>query len=146
MSSDPGYDRPRAEPDATACSYTSYDTREHAEGDVPATGEGAEGLDRAVWEALYAVEDPEMPVSIVDLGLIYGVEIEDGHVTVSMTLTYSGCPARELLLEDVERSVAAVDGVESAAVELVWSPNWSIDLVTEAGKESLREFGLSFDT
>jgi len=143
MSSD--YDRPRADPDATACSYTDYETKERVEADVPATGEGAEGLEREVWEALYDIDDPEMPVSIVDLGLIYGVEVDDGHVTVDMTLTYTGCPARELILDDVERAAESVDGVESASVELVWSPNWSVDLVTEQGKEALREFGLSFD-
>jgi metal-sulfur cluster biosynthetic enzyme len=143
MSSD--YDRPRADPDASACSYTNYRTKERAEGDVPATGHGADGLERKVWEALYGVDDPEMPVSIVDLGLIYGVDVEDGHVTVDMTLTYTGCPARELLLDDVERAVEAVDGVDGATVELVWSPDWTVDLVTEQGKEALREFGLSFD-
>jgi metal-sulfur cluster biosynthetic enzyme len=143
MSSD--YDRPRADPDASACSYTDYETKERVESDVPATGDGADGLERDVWEALYGVDDPEMPVSIVDLGLIYGVALEDGHVTVDMTLTYTGCPARELLLDDVEQSVEAVDGVDDATVELVWSPNWTVDLVTEQGKEALQEFGLSFD-
>jgi metal-sulfur cluster biosynthetic enzyme len=143
MSSD--YDRPRADPDASACSYTDYETKERVESDVPATGDGADGLERDVWEALYGVDDPEMPVSIVDLGLIYGVTLEDGHVTVDMTLTYTGCPARELLLDDVEQSVEAVDGVDDATVELVWSPNWTVDLVTEQGKEALQEFGLSFD-
>lgn len=143
MSSD--YDRPRADPDASACSYTDYETKERVESDVPATGDGADGLERDVWEALYGVDDPEMPVSIVDLGLIYGVALEDGHVTIDMTLTYTGCPARELLLDDVEQSVEAVDGVDDATVELVWSPNWTVDLVTEQGKEALQEFGLSFD-
>lgn len=143
MSSD--YDRPRADPDASACSYTDYETKERVEDDVPATGDGADGLEREVWEALYAIDDPEMPVSIVDLGLIYGVEVDDDHATIDMTLTYTGCPARELLLDDVEQSVEAVDGVDDATVELVWSPNWTVDLVTERGKEALREFGLSFD-
>ncbi|WP_302082573.1 1,2-phenylacetyl-CoA epoxidase subunit PaaD [Salinibaculum rarum] len=143
MSSD--YDRPRAEPDASPCSYTDYDTKEHVEGDVPATGEGAEGLEREVWAALYAVEDPEMPVSIVDLGLIYELDIDDGEATINMTLTYSGCPARQLILDDVEAAAESVDGIDEAAVELVWSPNWSIDLVTEQGKEALRDFGMSFD-
>lgn len=145
MTTETEYERPRADPDATPCSYTDYDTRETAAGDVPATGEGATGLEREVWNALYGVEDPEMPISVVDLGLIYGLEIDDGHVTIDMTLTYSGCPARELILDDVEAAAESVDGVDDAAVRLVWSPNWSIDLVTEPGKEALREFGLSFD-
>jgi metal-sulfur cluster biosynthetic enzyme len=141
------YDRPQPDAEATTCSYTEYDTKERAVGDVPATGEDAEGLEREVWSALYGVEDPEMPVSIVDLGLIYGLDLdaEAGTVTVDMTLTYSGCPARELILEDVEWAAESVDGVEDAEVRLVWSPDWTIDLVTEQGKESLREFGLSFE-
>ncbi|SDK01387.1 phenylacetate-CoA oxygenase, PaaJ subunit [Halovenus aranensis] len=143
MSSD--YDRPRADPDATACSYTDYDTKERAVGDVPATGDDAEGLEREVWSQLYTVEDPEMPVSIVDLGLIYGLELEDGTATIDMTLTYSGCPARELILDDVEAAAESVDGVDDAEVQLVWSPDWSVDLVTEQGKESLREFGMSIE-
>ena len=143
MSSD--YDRPRTDPDATPCSYTEYDTTDRVEGDVPATGEDATGLDREVWAALYDVEDPEMPVSIVDLGLIYGLERDGSDVTIDMTLTYSGCPARELILEDVEQAAESVDGIDNAEVRLVWSPDWSMDLVTEQGKEALRDFGLSFD-
>jgi metal-sulfur cluster biosynthetic enzyme len=143
------YDRPERDDDAAPCAYTDYDTdveyeeKEAAEGSVPATGAGAEGLERRVWEALYGVEDPEMPVSIVDLGLIYGVEIEDGVADVEMTLTYTGCPARDMLIGEVKRSVADVEGVETATVTLVWSPGWTVDMVTERGRESLREFGLS---
>lgn len=143
MSSD--YDRPRADANAEPCSYTEYDTKERAAGDVPATGEDAEGLERDIWSALYKVEDPEMPVSVVDLGLIYGLELEGGEATIDMTLTYSGCPARELILDEVEEAAESVDGVDSADVRLVWSPDWSIDLVTEQGKDALRDFGMSFD-
>ena len=144
------YERPkRDEDDAMACGYTSYDgdadyeEKESADGEVPATGRGAEGVERRVWEVLYKVEDPEMPISIVDLGLIYGVEVDDGTATVDMTLTYTGCPARDMLLNEVKQSVSAVDGVDSAEITLVWSPGWTVEMVTEQGKESLREFGLS---
>lgn len=139
------YDRPRADADTQPCSHTEYDTKERAAGDVPATGEGAEGLERDVWSALYKVEDPEMPVSVVDLGLIYGLERDGSDVTIDMTLTYSGCPARELILEDVEQAAKSVDGIDTAEVRLVWSPDWSMNLVTEQGKEALRDFGLSFE-
>jgi metal-sulfur cluster biosynthetic enzyme len=142
MSSD--YDRPRADPDATVCAYTDFTDEAHEEDEIPATGDGAGGLERAVWARLYEVEDPEMPVSIVDLGLVYGLELDDGEVTVDMTLTYTGCPARELILEEVEEAAESVDGVDAAEVRLVWSPDWSLDLVTEQGREALEEFGLSF--
>jgi metal-sulfur cluster biosynthetic enzyme len=126
----------------TACAYTDYREGDGV-ADLPATGEGAEGVEADVWSELYDVEDPEMPVSIVDLGLIYGVGVEDGHATVEMTLTYTGCPARNMLMDDVEAAAESVDGVESADVRLVWSPEWTLEMVTEAGREDLREFGVS---
>jgi metal-sulfur cluster biosynthetic enzyme len=145
------YDRPDREPDADPCAHTDYDTdadyaeRESVEGEVPQTGAGAEGLERRVWEILYGIEDPEMPISVVDLGLIYGVDADesDGAVEVEMTLTYTGCPARDMLINEVTQAVAAADGVADVGVTLVWSPGWTVDMVTERGRESLQEFGLS---
>ncbi len=130
------------EAEPKACAYTDY-KRGPSPDELPATGEGAEGVERRVWDALYGVEDPEMPVSIVDLGLVYGVSVEGGEATVDMTLTYTGCPARQMLLDDVEAAAAGVEGVDAASVELVWSPPWTVDFVTEDGREALREFGLS---
>ncbi|WP_435360253.1 1,2-phenylacetyl-CoA epoxidase subunit PaaD [Haloarchaeobius sp. DFWS5] len=128
----------------TACAYTEYVEGE-AYDEVPATGDGSEGLERTVWDVLYSIEDPEMPITIVDLGLIYAVEADDetGDVTIDMTLTYSGCPARTMLMDEIRDSVAAADGVESVDLRLVWSPEWNLELVTEQGKDDLREFGLS---
>jgi metal-sulfur cluster biosynthetic enzyme len=127
--------------EATPCSYTGYDVGDP--GEYPATGADATGVEARVWDALRAVEDPEMPVGVVDLGLVYGVEVVDGGATVEMTLTYTGCPARERLTGDVEAAAASVDGVESASVELVWAPEWTVEMVTDRGRERLREFGLS---
>ena len=124
------------------CAYTEYQTGPPVE-DLPATGEDATGLEADVWEALYAIEDPEMPVSIVDLGLIYDVEVADHTAHVTMTLTYSGCPARDMLQNDIREAVMAVDGVYGVKLDLVWSPEWSVELVTDTGKDALREFGLS---
>lgn len=114
-------------------------------GGVPATGAGAEGIERAVWQALYRIEDPEMPVSIVDLGLVYGVDVDPdaGSVDVEMTLTYTGCPAREMILGSVREAVTGVDGIEECSVRLVWSPPWSVEMVTPFGRKALGEFGLS---
>ena len=97
----------------------------------------------AVFEELRKVEDPEMPISVVDLGLIYDVTVEDGVATVTMTLTYTGCPARDYLQADVRQAAARAEGVDEAEVELVWSPEWNLEMVTEAGKADLREFGVS---
>ncbi|WP_049970678.1 1,2-phenylacetyl-CoA epoxidase subunit PaaD [Haladaptatus cibarius] len=131
------------ESEPTACAYTDYSESGQSPEELPATGEGATGLEKRVWDALYDIEDPEMPISIVDLGLIYGVQMEGDSATVIMTLTYTGCPARKMLTEEIEEAVADVDGVEDADLELVWNPPWSIEMVTEQGKNDLRDFGLS---
>lgn len=124
------------------CAYTEYDHGETVV-EFPHTGENTSGLERRVWEALFEVEDPEMPISVVDLGLIYGIELDDGHATIEMTLTYTGCPARKMLLEDVREAATNVEGVEESEIRLVWSPEWSIEFVTDTGKNDLREFGVS---
>lgn len=128
------------------CGYTEYVDGVASE-ELPNTGEGATGLERDVWDAVYEIEDPEMPVSIVDLGLIYGVDVSerDGRTeaTVRMTLTYTGCPARDMLTPDVKEAAASVEGIDMGRVELVWSPEWNLSMVTDAGKQSLREFGVS---
>ena len=124
------------------CAYTEYEHGVAVE-ELPATGEGAEGVEAAVFEELRKVEDPEMPISVVDLGLIYDVTVEDCVATVTMTLTYTGCPARDYLQADVRQAAARTEGVDEAEVELVWSPEWNLEMVTEAGKADLREFGVS---
>jgi metal-sulfur cluster biosynthetic enzyme len=130
------------ETDASPCAYTEYRRGRDPE-ELPATGENATGAEARVWDALYGVDDPEMPVSVVDLGLIYGVTVEGGEATVEMTLTYTGCPARSMLTDEVERAAASAEGVTDATVRLVWSPEWTVDMVTADGREALREFGVS---
>ncbi|RQH01399.1 1,2-phenylacetyl-CoA epoxidase subunit PaaD [Natrarchaeobius oligotrophus] len=127
----------------SVCAYTEYRRGDESPTDVPRTGAAADGLEEAVWDALAGVEDPEMPIGVVDLGLIYDVRVDDGSVVVEMTLTYSGCPARTMLTENVEEAVAAVDGVDDVGVRLVWSPEWTVEMVSESGRDALREFGLS---
>ena len=78
-----------------------------------------------VVDALRTVFDPEIPVNIYDLGLIYNVEIDEGHVAVTMTLTTPHCPVAESMPAEVELRVGAVPGVGDAEVNLVWDPPWS---------------------
>lgn len=100
-------------------------------------------LERAVWTALRTVEDPELPVSIVDLGLVYDVAIQDGAAEIDLTLTYSGCPGQEMIVNDAAAAVQAVDGIDDATVTVVYSPQWSVDRITEHGRQKLGEFGLA---
>ena len=96
------------------------------------------GLEQRIVEALRLIYDPEIPVNIYDLGLIYGIEIYPlGRVTIHMTLTSPACPVAGSLPPEVEQSVRAVDGVTEATVELVWEPPWSIDRMSEEAKLEL---------
>jgi len=98
-------------------------------------------LQPKIIEALKTVYDPEIPVDIWELGLIYGIDVApEGDVTVRMTLTAPSCPAAEALPPEVEQKVGAVEGVRSARVELVWEPTWTKDLMSEAAKLKLGFF------
>ncbi|WP_348613696.1 1,2-phenylacetyl-CoA epoxidase subunit PaaD [Halobaculum rarum] len=142
-SSDDAADGADAPSDAEACAYTSYDSGEAPE-EYPKTGADATGVEADVWDALYEVEDPEMPVSVVDLGLIYDVAVDEGgRCEIEMTLTYTGCPARDMLTNDVRCAAETAPGVEEAEVRLRYSPEWTVAMVTDAGRTALREFGLS---
>lgn len=93
-------------------------------------------------EALKVVRDPEIPVNIVDLGLVYRLDVDaDGSVDVDMTLTSMGCPVQDMIQADVELACMKVDGVRKVTVEFVWSPAWSTDKMTDDGKKQMRMFG-----
>lgn len=96
-----------------------------------------------ILNALKEVYDPEIPVNIVDLGLIYGVEIEGDKVKVRMTLTARGCPMAMPIANAVKERLLKIEGIKDADVEVVWDPPWSIDMITEEGKEILRSYGFS---
>lgn len=97
-----------------------------------------------VLEALKVVKDPEIPVNVVDLGLVYEVRVDDaGQVDIDMTLTSMGCPVQDLIQTDAELAVMKVDGVTAVTVEFVWSPPWSPQKMTEDGKKQMRMFGFN---
>jgi metal-sulfur cluster biosynthetic enzyme len=78
-----------------------------------------------VRKALRQVKDPEINLSVIDLGLVYDIEIDEGDVDIKMTLTSPGCPSGPEMLADVDRVVRALQGVTSVNVELVWEPYWT---------------------
>jgi metal-sulfur cluster biosynthetic enzyme len=97
-----------------------------------------------VLEALKVVKDPEIPVNIVDLGLVYEVSVEEtGTVEVTMTLTSIGCPAQDIVKADAEIAVMRLEGVNAVNVEFIWSPPWSPTNMTEDGKRQMRMFGFN---
>lgn len=104
-------------------------------------GSGAISEDQ-VWQALDSIFDPEIPISLVELGLIYTVEIDqEGIVTIKMTLTAPGCGMGPVLVSDVEYRVAKVPNVKSVNVSLVFDPPWSKEMMSE---EAQLEAGLFF--
>lgn len=95
-------------------------------------------------EALKVVKDPEIPVNVVDLGLVYEVDVkEGGTVDITMTLTSIGCPAQDIVKADAEIAVMRLEGVNAVNVDFVWSPPWSPAKMTEDGKRQMRMFGFN---
>jgi FeS assembly SUF system protein len=96
-------------------------------------------MEEKIVKILKTVYDPEIPVDIYELGLIYNIDVKDGDVTIDMTLTASSCPAGDFLIEDVQQKVQSVEGVKSVKVNLVFEPEWTKDRMSE---EALLELGM----
>ena len=93
-------------------------------------------------EAMKQVEDPELSVNVVDLGLLYGVSFdENGKVILDMTLTSMGCPLTEQILGDSQAAVVPLDGVSSVDINWVWDPPWSPESMTDEGKLMMKVMG-----
>lgn len=90
-----------------------------------------------VMNVLKQCYDPEIPVNVVDLGLIYGVDVEGDTVNIEMTLTARGCPMHSLIARDVKQKVETLAGVKQANVRVVWDPPWTPDRLSEEAKRRL---------
>ena len=97
----------------------------------------------ALWRALTEVMDPEIPISLVDLGLIYGVRREGGRVEIDCTFTATACPCMAFIREDIEERLLAEEGVTQVVIHEVWDPPWSTDNMTEHGRTRLRACGIA---
>lgn len=95
--------------------------------------------------ALYEVSDPEFPISVVDLGLIYGVEADEetGVVTVRLSFTATACPCMDFIEWDIRERLVEEPGVSSVAIEVVWDPPWTTARITERGRGILRGTGVA---
>lgn len=95
-------------------------------------------IEGRVIEALRSIFDPEIPVNIYELGLIYGVDVaEDGSVLITMTLTSPACPVAQSMPEEIAEKVRGVDGVTDVKVDVVWDPPWTPDRMSEAAQLEL---------
>jgi metal-sulfur cluster biosynthetic enzyme len=87
-----------------------------------------------VFDALRVVEDPELGMDVVDLGLVYDVRVEDDAVTVTYSLTSMGCPAGAMIEEQIREVVSAMDGVQNVVTDLTWTPPWSPEMMSDDAK------------
>jgi ring-1,2-phenylacetyl-CoA epoxidase subunit PaaD len=102
-----------------------------------------DGSVAGLWTLVARIPDPEIPViSIVDLGIVRDIHLTDGSVTVTMTPTYAGCPATEVIRHEIETTLRAV-GINSVTVQLQLAPAWTTDWITPAAREALRRYGIA---
>jgi metal-sulfur cluster biosynthetic enzyme len=95
-----------------------------------------------VWAALETVTDPEYPLSIVDLGMIYDVRVTDRSADLTVTFTSIGCPAIDMILSDIRDAVQGVPGIDDVRIDIVWSPPWTKERITDRGRRILQYNGV----
>ena len=94
-------------------------------------------IEERIVDVLKTVYDPEIPVNVYDLGLIYKIEIEGTTAHIDMTLTAPNCPAADFIIEDVRMKVESIEGIECADIQLVFEPEWNQDMMSEEAKLDL---------
>ncbi len=99
--------------------------------------------DLPLWTALEDVTDPEFPLSVVDMGLIYGLRRESTTVYIQLTFTAMGCPCMDFIIDDIRTRLLREPGVGAVQIEIVWDPPWTKNRLTEKGKERLRRVGVA---
>jgi len=102
---------------------------------------------QAIEDSLKQCMDPEVPLNIVEMGLIYGIDVsENNDVNIKMTMTTQGCPLHETLVQDATRYVKKVPGVNNVTVDIVWDPPWSMDKMSEEAKIKMKNMGSGLNT
>ncbi|HLZ21626.1 MAG TPA: metal-sulfur cluster assembly factor [Ktedonobacterales bacterium] len=96
-----------------------------------------------LWDALREVEDPEMGISLVDMGMIVDARREDATAVIQLTYTAMGCPATEMIESDIHRRLLRVPGIESVVIDVVWEPVWTKARLTDDGRDALLLLGVS---
>ena len=103
--------------------------------------------EQAIEDSLKQCMDPEVPLNIVEMGLIYGIDVaENNDVNIKMTMTTQGCPLHETLVQDATRYVKKVPGVNNVNVDIVWDPPWSMDKMSEEAKIKIKNMGAGMNT
>lgn len=110
------------------------------------SGEAMPALDpsvEAIWAALKDVRDPELPISIVDMGLVYDVRVAGGVVELDVTFTAAGCPCMDFILTDIKERLLRIPTIDDVEISIVWDPPWTKDRLSADGRDLLRAFGVS---
>ncbi|HLI08521.1 MAG TPA: metal-sulfur cluster assembly factor [Ktedonobacteraceae bacterium] len=97
----------------------------------------------ALWDALRDVTDPEIPVSVVDMGLIVDIQQHEGVVDLKLTFTAMGCPAMDFIMDDIRERLLREPGVQQVNIEIVWEPVWTKNRLSEEGIDIMRTWGIS---
>ena len=99
-------------------------------------------VEARLWMALRDVEDPEIPISVVGMGLIVGLEFDDGIVDLKLTFTAMGCPAMDFIQDDIRDRLMQEPEVEEVRIEIVWDPVWTRKMIREDARSKMRELGI----
>lgn len=113
------------------------------EDDTPRPWTGAAADIAPLWQALREVRDPELPVSLVDLGLVYAIRRDGPRVEVDLTFTATACPCMEFIRADIRDRLLQEPGVREVEIREVWDPPWTTDRMTPEGRAILRSFGVA---
>ena len=99
-------------------------------------------VEARLWEALTEVEDPEIPISVVHMGLIVAISYDSGVVDLKLTFTAMGCPAMEFIQDDIRERLLQEEDVHEVRIEIVWDPVWTRKMIREDAKGRMRELGI----
>lgn len=100
------------------------------------------GVESTAWSVLDEIEDPHLPISLVEMAMIYDVTINEGEAIIDMTFPCLGCPAYDMIQDDIHEGLQSLDAVENVRINMVWEPVWSKDLLTPEVRSKLQEFGV----
>ena len=99
-------------------------------------------IEARLWQALREVEDPEIPISVVGMGLIVDLAYDEGVVDVKLTFTAMGCPAMEFIQDDIRERLLQEDDVDEVRIEIVWDPVWTRKMIREEARDKMRSLGI----
>ena len=102
----------------------------------------AEAVEARLWEALREVEDPEIPISVVGMGLIVSLKYADGIVDIELTFTAMGCPAMDFIQDDIRERLLQEPDVDEVRIEIVWDPVWTRARIREESRATMRKLGI----